>query len=301
MTSGPSDSVVVPTYNNGRFLPRALDSVLAQTLRPEEIIVVDDGSTDDTREVLGRYSDHVRAVHQGNRGLSAARNIGISLARGDLIAFLDSDDTWEPGKLEAQVALWQRHPDSGAIGCGVKVTDSRGEVIRTVRFADAEGSSSERIRGVALRRQWVGGSGSGAVIPSAVLRHVGVFDESLAAAEDWDLWLRIAAAYPIRNVDATLTNIWDHRSGTFRDVVKLETSQQAVLRKLETLQGYVLDLRTLRQVRAMILRDAAGEAFGAAGWRTSTAYATRSVLQWPFSGSSWRLLAGSGLHWLRRH
>lgn len=298
LASSPSVSVVMPTYNYGRFLARALDSVLGQTYCPAEIIVVDDGSTDETPDVLAKYASPVRAVRQMNRGLSCARNVGISLARGDLVALIDSDDTWDSEKLARQVALWLRHPDSGAVGCGVRVVDANGDVIRELRFEDATGSARQRIRGIALRRQWVGGSGSGALIPAAVLRAVGGFDEALGAAEDWDMWLRIAARFPVRNVPEPLARIWDHRSGTFRNVAKLASNQMSVLRKLSAREGPDLDRAILRKVHALILSDAAGEAFGSGDWRASAAYATRSIARWPFSWSTWRLLAGSSRHWL---
>ena len=293
MASSPSVSVVMPTYNYGRFLARALDSVLGQTYSPAEVIVVDDGSTDETPNVLARYASRVRAVRQANRGLSCARNVGISIASGDLVALIDSDDTWDSEKLQRQVALWARHPDSGAIGCGVRVLDANGNVIRELRFDDATAPARHRIRCVALRRQWVGGSGSGALIPAEVLRSVGGFDETLGAAEDWDMWLRIAARFPIRNVPEPLAQIWDHRSGTFRNVAKLASNQMSVLRKLAAREGPNLDRATLRRVHALILGDAAGEAFGSGDWRTSVAYAARSIVRWPFSMSTWRLLAGS--------
>jgi glycosyltransferase involved in cell wall biosynthesis len=103
-------SVVIPTYNRARLLPAALDSVLAQTYRNWEIVVVDDGSTDDTEAVVGRYGDVVRYVRQPNGGVGAARNTGIRHAQGDLIAFLDSDDYWYDFKLALQVALFERRP-----------------------------------------------------------------------------------------------------------------------------------------------------------------------------------------------
>ncbi|MCP5327359.1 MAG: glycosyltransferase family 2 protein [Sinobacteraceae bacterium] len=294
----PSVSVVVPTYNYGRFLPRALDSVLAQSFAPSEIIVVDDGSTDDTRDVLTRYREPVQVVHQTNRGLPAARNAGIRLARGELIALLDSDDAWHPNKLQQQIALWRRHPECGAIGCGVQVVDAEGRPIRTVLFEDAAGDANDRVHRIALRRSWVGGSGSGALIPVETFRQVGGFDESLSAAEDWDMWLRIAAKYPVRNVREALSQIWDHRGGTFRGVAKLRINQMAVLGKIEREPSLRLSAATRRRIHAMILSDAAGEAFGGGDWKSSAAYALRSASLWPLSAKSWHLLAGSSLRWL---
>src|SRR5918996_212462 len=96
-------SVVIPTYNYGRYLPEAVESVLHQTFPDLEVIVVDDGSTDDTRELIGRFGDKVCYIYQRNQGLPAARNTGIRAARGEYVGFLDSDDLWLPGKLALQV------------------------------------------------------------------------------------------------------------------------------------------------------------------------------------------------------
>jgi len=104
MTS-PLVSVIIPTYNRAETVRRSIDSALDQTYRPLEVIVVDDGSSDNTREVLEGYGDRIRAIYQENGGPSVARNTGVSAARGEFIAFLDSDDTWKPSKTEAQVRL----------------------------------------------------------------------------------------------------------------------------------------------------------------------------------------------------
>ena len=113
----PRVSVVIPTYNRAGCLPRAIDSVLAQTFDDYEIIVIDDGSSDNTSEVLAAYGDRVCVVKQVNQGVSAARNHGIRVARGEFVAFLDSDDEWLPRKLEAQVQYLNSHSDVGFAGC----------------------------------------------------------------------------------------------------------------------------------------------------------------------------------------
>jgi glycosyltransferase involved in cell wall biosynthesis len=103
-------SVIITTFNRSALVVEAIDSVLAQTYRDFEIIVVDDGSTDDTRAVLARYGDRIRAIHQANAGLNAARNAAVDVARGEYFALLDDDDLWEPGKLELSVRLLERYP-----------------------------------------------------------------------------------------------------------------------------------------------------------------------------------------------
>lgn len=165
VVASPTVSVVVPTYNYARFLGRALDSVLSQTAPPSEIIVVDDGSTDDTAKVLDAYAKYITALRLPNRGVSSARNAGISIASGGFVALLDSDDVWLPTKLERQLALYSRHPECGAIGCGVEVVDALGATLRRVAFADVTGPAPQRLRAVALRRRWVGGSSSGRCCP----------------------------------------------------------------------------------------------------------------------------------------
>ena len=117
--SGPNQltvSVVIPTYNRADTVPRAVQSVLAQTWPAKEIVVVDDGSSDNTREVLSGQGPQVKYVYQDNQGVSAARNTGIRAASGDLIALLDSDDEWEPWKLELQIAAFREFPDLLIVG-----------------------------------------------------------------------------------------------------------------------------------------------------------------------------------------
>src|SRR5437763_447547 len=106
-------SVIIPAYNFARYVPEAIDSVLAQTYAPFEVIVVDDGSTDDTPKVLAAYGNRIRAIRQVNQGVAAARNTGLAAAGGEYVAFIDSDDTWEPRKLQLQMDRFDADPDLG--------------------------------------------------------------------------------------------------------------------------------------------------------------------------------------------
>lgn len=132
--AGPGEpdlvSVIIPTYNRGYFISKTIDSVLAQTYRPIEIIVVDDGSNDDTREVVGKYGSQVRYIHQENAGLASARNTGLAAARGEYIAFQDSDDIWLPWKLQAQVALMRQVPNLALAWTDMTAVDPDGEMVR---------------------------------------------------------------------------------------------------------------------------------------------------------------------------
>src|SRR5690348_15579178 len=108
-------SVIIPAYNYARYIPGAVNSVLAQTYQNHEIVVVDDGSTDGTRQALGDSLDKISYIYQHNRGVSAARNVGIERSRGELIAFLDADDVWVPDKLDRQVRFLRDHPSIGMV------------------------------------------------------------------------------------------------------------------------------------------------------------------------------------------
>lgn len=186
-----SVTVIIPTYNRRESLARALDSVIAQTVRPLEILVIDDGSTDETEEFLAEAFGDVRYFFQENRGVSAARNRGIAEARGDWIAFLDSDDEWKPEKLERQLAAVREAPD-------VQIVHTEEIWIRNGRRVNPMKKHAKA--GGLIFRQCLPLC---AISPSSVMIHrdlfdrVGVFDESLPACEDYDLWLRICAGHPV--------------------------------------------------------------------------------------------------------
>lgn len=122
-------SILIPTYNRGYILGSAIESVLAQTYRPIEIVVVDDGSTDDTQDVLKRFGDAIRVIRQENQGMAGARNTGLAVARGEYIAFEDSDDFWLPWKLQAQVAFMKAVPELALTWTDMSALDERGTVL----------------------------------------------------------------------------------------------------------------------------------------------------------------------------
>lgn len=187
----PSVSVIIPVYNRAQQVCDAVASVLAQTFTDYELIVVDDGSTDDTPEMLACYGDRIRLIRQANRGVSAARNTGIVAARGALIAFLDSDDLWLPHKLRAQTAffaanhaaMWQQTEDIW-LRNGKRVNPKK----RHQKLAG-------RIFQESLELCLI--SPSAVMLRRELLNEFGLFDESLPACEDYDLWLRILTKYPV--------------------------------------------------------------------------------------------------------
>lgn len=199
----PLVSVVVPTYNRSGLVGRAIRSVLAQSFQDWEMLVIDDASEDDTEEVVAGFSDsRIRYIqHATNQGGSAARNTGIREARGTYIAFLDSDDTWLPSKLELQVKAFSKSDTSvGLIYTGMIHKHENGESSKyPPRF---RGNLTHNL----LTRNVIG-STSTAIIRGDVFERVGGFDPGLPARQDVDLWLRIACCYRIDFVDECLTII----------------------------------------------------------------------------------------------
>ena len=189
--SAPMVSVVIPTYNNAQFLPEALDSLLSQTFRSLELIVVDDGSTDDTVDVLKPYAGLLRYIRKENGGPASARNAGIKHARGELIAFQDADDTWLPEKLQLQVDYLREHPEVGVVFSGSVFfgTETRQSDCLKQRFNVNSGMMFDRL----LHDHFVGMSS--VVIRRSCLDEIGLFDESLIGAEDYNLYLRLARKF----------------------------------------------------------------------------------------------------------
>ena len=194
--SQPDISVIIPAFNRAHTLPKALDSVLSQTLKPREIIVVDDGSTDETNAVLANYPG-LCIISQDNRGVSTARNVGIEKAGGDWIAFLDSDDEWLSDKLEKQ---WDAICNDDKLICHTdEIWIRNGQRVNPMKkHKKFGGIIYERCLPLCVI------SPSSVMIHRSVFEDVGVFDESLEVCEDYDLWLRICAKYSVLFIDEPL-------------------------------------------------------------------------------------------------
>lgn len=193
-------SVVIPAYNSGKYLARTIDSVLAQTRSADEIIVVDDGSTDDTESVAKSYVNKIRYIHQENAGPSAARNTGIRAAKYDWIAFLDSDDQWLPEKLELQIELLSRHRSLVWAGANyIRCLNDKNKQSPNVPLAKAE----KLLAGKEYYDDFYDAFIAGAcgwtgtmIIKKDSLCQAGLFRVGLLKAEDIDMWLRIAYQWP---------------------------------------------------------------------------------------------------------
>lgn len=199
--SHPLISVVISTYNTGRYLPETLKSVLAQTHPNLEVILVDDGSTDDTADRVEPYLDRLRFLRRPHGGLAAGRNAGLALANGDYIALLDADDLWLPEKLAVQLEIARRRPESGMIVCDGRdfgsafsgshlLSGAAAAALRAAPSGEVSGRfHREFIRHVGIRCP------AQTLIPRRVLDHVGPFGDF--DAQDYDYYLRLSSLYPV--------------------------------------------------------------------------------------------------------
>jgi len=208
-SSAPLVSVVLNTYNRADLVPQSINSVLAQDYPNFEVIVVDDGSTDNTREVIEeQFGDRVRYIYQENAGLAAGRNTGIKAARGQYIAFQDDDDIWLPGKLTRQIDALGGCPDCG-LSYGLCLSaDSDGNSTGAVYGHSDEGRTGDNFE-LMLRRHPI--LGPSVVVLRAALDEAGLFDETLSTAEDTDLFLRLTQRYPAIYIARPLVLVREHR------------------------------------------------------------------------------------------
>lgn len=290
--STPLVSVVIPTYNRRRHLVEAIESVLAQTYQPLELIVVDDGSTDGTQEALSGYGDRVRVLRQENRGPSAARNWGIAHASGAFVAMLDSDDLWHPRKIEKQMAVMQEKPEVGLVFCRLTHLDQTTGRSSINRYPpDLRGDLRRRL----LERNYI--ANSSVLVRKACFEKVGGYDETMKWAEDWDLWIRISRYFQFDFVDEPL--LWLRRQGDNlqQQIERMHAGQiQCIRRAFEQDPVDRKNALLKRRCLAYIHCDAADE-YRAAGKATAALrHLLHCVALWPFDTRYYRrllsLLAG---------
>jgi glycosyltransferase involved in cell wall biosynthesis len=198
-TDIPQISVIIPSFNRAWTLAHAIDSVLAQTVAPKEIIVVDDGSTDHTSEVLAAYGDSIRVLVQPNKGVSSARNVGIRHSAGEFVALLDSDDQWKPEKLACQAAFFMAHP--GALICQTEEIWIRNGA--RVNPRKKHKKPSGLIFEPSLHLCLV--SPSAVMIKKKLFERKGMFRPDFPVCEDYEFWLRVSVDTPIHLIDTALT------------------------------------------------------------------------------------------------
>jgi len=250
-------SVIIPTYNNSQVIGRAVSSAVRQTLRDIQIIVVDDGSTDNTQEIVSNLSDsrigYIRLAE--NRGSGAARNRGLQIAKGRYIAFLDSDDEWHPSKLERQVRLMESLPDEwGACQVGGMIIK---DGFRQAEFRPRRDLAADAFRNLALGKLTF--LTSGIMVRSSCLESIGVFDESLRRGQDIDFLLRLFMVYKLAVIEIPLITFHQQTDKKLGDSV--EHARLRILAKHEETIRRLLGERVARQFRSVHLLDIADAEF----------------------------------------
>lgn len=222
-------SVIIPAHNAAAFIDKALQSVLAQSYPQFEVLVVNDGSTDNTADIINNYQDsRIRLINQINGGLSNARNTGIKEAQGDYLAFLDADDYWTSEKLEKQIALLKQNPDIGFCSSQSRIETPEGVFINNWHCPELSGST---LQSIFEHNAAITGSGSGVMVSTVLQKQAGFFDESLNSLEDIDMWMRYSAHSEYACLPETHTVITKRPDSMSRNLAIMRKSAIKVLRK----------------------------------------------------------------------
>ena len=221
-------SVVIPNYNYAVFLPEAIDSVLGQSYREIEVIVVDDGSTDGSQEILHGYSGHIRVIRQENQGVASARNNGVAASRGEFIAFLDADDAWLPAKAERQVEAFLENPEVGLVHVGVENIDETGKAIGT-RTEGRSGWVADDL--LVFSSPVILGGGSGFMVRREIFEELHGFDTRMTTSADWDLCYRVSVSRPVAFLPDVLLRYRIHGSNMHGNICAMERDMMLAYEK----------------------------------------------------------------------
>jgi glycosyltransferase involved in cell wall biosynthesis len=280
----PLVSVVIPVHNGEAFIAVAILSVLGQTYQALECLVVDDGSTDGTVNRVRGFGDAIRVVAKENAGVSSARNAGAAVARGEYLAFLDSDDVWLPKKLEVQMEIFRQRPDLGLTYTGYWIADEALKHIRAVGVPDP----ADTLRNlVALEPPGIHIALTG-VMPASIFQALGGFDERLSTSADLDLACRIAIRYEVRGEAKPLALYRQHPGQMRHDTGTMEKDVSLVFEKLFTdrdTPGEVLRLRN--RAHANLYSILGVSALRRGHKREGTRWLLRSLRHHP--GPLWRI------------
>jgi glycosyltransferase involved in cell wall biosynthesis len=284
----PNVSVVIATHNHGKFLAQAIESALTQSLTEIEVLVIDDGSTDETPEVVRRFLGDRRVLYERSEhlGPAAAKNVGVRMAQAPFIAFLDADDVWLPGKLERQLHVFNADPELGVVYARRLLIDESGTELEYVQPPLHRG----QVLNTLFRTAFI--CCSSAVVRAGVFDDVGLFDEGLPLAIDYELWLRVALHYRFDYVDEPLVLYrTGHASLSQRHLERMNTVQFIISRFVaEHGAEAELDLAAVRYAlaetcchRALALRQSSR--------LQALAWYVRALAESPTYAPAWRGLA----------
>ena len=275
MSSKVRFSVIIPAYNSAAFIAKTLESALAQTLQPAEVIVINDGSTDETLQIVQGFGDRVRCISHENKGLPAARNTGIQNAQGEWIALLDSDDLWRADKLERQAAAILANPTADFVYTAF-YSFFEDKMEKLVPAPPASGVKQELMTRISF-------AVSSVVFRRSKAIEVGGFDPTMRLSEEWDMWLRfVKAGAEFAAVDEPLTFYRRSPTGLSHQAAAYFEYQKLVVRKhmacdalaVERWWRHTLLLSRLEGEAAIVLRDN--------GSNDHFSYMLRSLFRFPF-------------------
>jgi len=220
-------SIIIPAYNKAELTVKTVDSVLKQTYPNIEILVVDDGSTDNTREVLSSYQDKIRYIYKENGGASSARNFGIKKAKGEFIGFVDCDDLYARDKVELSVTYLKKNPDFGYLHTGACFIDEKDEIVGDYShpMSQQQGWVSRRL----ILHNFI--CNSTVFMRKSALERTGFFDEEIFTPADWDMWIRLAEIVQIGYIDYPLTYYRVSDNFVFSRLKRAEKEERFVIEK----------------------------------------------------------------------
>lgn len=237
-------SVILTCYNGARWISEAIESVLAQTYRDFELLIIDDGSTDNSKEIAASYisDERVRYIYQRNRGFSAAINKGIQESSGSLIGFVGQDDLWQPDKLELQVKYFGKHKNIDLVRSNYYSIDSEGRITRLIKAKVPSFSSRQKMVEYLFLNNYIGFES--VLVKKKCFDEVGLFDERMVGFSDHDMWLRIAGSFDVGYLDLPLVKKREHEfrlskvrlDGVLKDeflLVKKAIDRYPLLKKVE--------------------------------------------------------------------
>ncbi|MGQ0615329.1 MAG: glycosyltransferase family 2 protein [Planctomycetaceae bacterium] len=273
-------SVVIPARNEERHITGALESVLAQTLAPRAVIVVDDGSTDRTGELAAACGPLQVVRHEISRGLAAARNSGVAAVATPWVAFLDADDRWDATKIARQAEV-AAATGAGLVYCGLRST--RGDGSRDEEVPATVFRTHRLLRRELACRNCITGSGSGVLVRTDLLRAAGGFAESLRVSEDWDMWLRLSVATTFAAVEEPLLTLLQRPASLGSDPERIFRGALEVIGRNSGFYGDFLDGALLRRRARSRAYERLGQGCIALGrMRQARRCYLRAAWLWPF-------------------
>jgi glycosyltransferase involved in cell wall biosynthesis len=280
--SDPRVSVIIPAFNGEKYIGETIQSILAQTHRPLEVLVVDDGSTDRTAEIVQRFGEPVRYIRQENAGTAAARNRAVAESRGEFIALLDQDDLWVPHKLERQMPRFAEDPRIGLVFAGIEFFDTHSGKITSTYFPGPELSLRDLLAHVVLPVQTI-------LFRKSALEKIGPFDTTLGGTDDWDIGIRMAAEFRMVGVDEILGRVRLHDTQQGRNTDRMFHNAMRVLDKHANIRpgdrAIAAAIRKgrdeLREHQYGCIKGRAFEAWNAGRYFAAATQSIRAFLQYP--------------------